>query len=693
MRINKPSGNTINNKPGNHQVMADLLRVLSADAVQKAGSGHPGMPMGMAEIAYVLWKFYLKHNPKNPDWVNRDRFILSNGHGSMLHYALLHLTGYDLPIDELKQFRKLGSATPGHPEVGITPGVETTTGPLGQGLANGVGMALAEKLLANEFNRPGFPIIDHNTYVFLGDGCLMEGISHEVCSLAGVWGLEKLICFYDDNNISIDGEVGPWFNENVASRFKSYGWNVLGPIDGHDVFAIKNAIDDALSNEQKLFDGGPTIIICKTIIGKGEPEREGTAKAHGEPLGTDGIQRMRRELNWEFLPFEVPEDHKKEWDCSDYGHALEGGWQNLLENYKRSYPTLADSLETRLGKNVINPEELNNVVMDFCLSFAKNPLSLATRKASQNFLNKLGPRFNGLLGGSADLSGSNLTMWDGSVPVRKSETGAIRGNYLNFGVREFGMAAICSGISLHKGFLPYCGTFLVFSDYMRNAIRLAALMGQKIVFVFTHDSIGLGEDGPTHQPVEQAASLRLIPNLHVWRPSDSAEVAFSWKAALLQDGPTAILLSRQKLPSFRRNNSALRNISKGGYILIDEKQPDVILIGTGSEVKLAVSAGEELKNKHGIKSRIVSMPSTTIFDQQSRDYKEKVVPNHVPKMIIEAGVTDHWWKYNPDVVLGIDKFGESAPEEDVFEAFGISSRTIVDSVLCLLGNDRNNLRG
>ncbi len=692
MNIDDSSEKVYTNQAVDHALMCNALRVLAADAVQQAGSGHPGMPMGMAEIAYVLWKFYLKHNPKNADWVNRDRFVLSNGHGSMLLYGLLHLTGYDLPIEELKQFRKLGSMTPGHPEVGVTPGVETTTGPLGQGLAHGVGMALAEKLLASEFNRPGFPIIDHNTYVFLGDGCLMEGISHEVCSLAGVWGLEKLICFYDDNNISIDGEVEPWFNEDIKARFKSYGWNVMGPIDGHNIDAIQQAISTASARGSDASSKAPTIIICKTIIGKGEPERQGTAKAHGEPLGEDGIQRMRQKLNWDFPPFEIPESLKNEWDCSEYGHALEGGWNNLFESYKKSYPKLASSLEARLKNDIVNPKELREVVARFCNSFDKDSESVATRKASQNFLNFLGPRFKGVLGGSADLTGSNLTMWHGSEPMRKSESGTMIGNHVNFGVREFGMAAICCGISLHKGFIPYCGTFLVFSDYMRNAVRLAALMNQKVIFVFTHDSIGLGEDGPTHQPVEQVASLRLIPNLHVWRPSDSAEVAFAWQAAICYEGPSAILLSRQKLPNFLRNKLSLNNISKGGYILREARKPDVILIGTGSEVKLAMLASHELKKKYGINSRIVSMPSTTVFEQQKRGYKEKVIPQDVPKMVIEAGVTDHWWKYKPDVVLGINKFGESAPEKEVFEAFGISTRTIIDSVLCLTDH-KNNFGG
>lgn len=666
------------------QKIADALRVLSADAVQKAGSGHPGMPLGMADIAYVLWKYFLKHNPNNPKWLNRDRFIVSNGHGSMLLYSLLHLTGYDLTIEELKKFRQLGSATPGHPEIDITPGVETTTGPLGQGLANAVGMALAEKLIGSEFNKPGFPIVDHKTFVFLGDGCLMEGISHEACALAGVWELGKLVCFYDDNNISIDGIVDPWFDEDVKGRFLAYGWRVVGPIDGHNFDEIYEAIESTVANNESC---KPTLIICKTIIGKGALGREGTSKAHGEPLGLDSIAKMRESIDWPHPPFIIPSEIKNLWDCKEIGDSHEKGWSNLFSNYKKSFQADAESFLRRFSEP-INQQLLDDRIESACEVFNKELPEIATRKASQNLLDFIGPSFDALLGGSADLTGSNLTQWTGAEPMRLSKTNSVlSGRHINFGVREFGMSAICSGIALHGGFVPYCGTFLVFSDYSRNAVRMAALMKKKVVFVFTHDSIGLGEDGPTHQPVEHAASLRLIPFLHVWRPADSVEVAIAWKKALTYEGPTALLLSRQKLPSFSKAKKTQKNIEKGGYILFDKKKPDIILIATGSEIKLAVEARNILAKENHIAARVVSIPSTTVFDQQTESYKKSVLPNTIPKMVIEAGVTDYWWKYQPDVVLGIDRFGESAPAKDLFDSLNISVETIVESVLVLLENN------
>ena len=667
--------------------LANVLRVLSAETVENAKSGHPGMPLGMAEIAVALWSSKLKHNPLDPNWINRDRFVLSNGHGSMLIYSLLHLTGYDLSIEDLKKFRKLGSKTPGHPEVDITPGVETTTGPLGQGLANGVGMALAEKLLNSEFNRPGFPIIDHFTYVFLGDGCLMEGVSHEVCSLAGVLKLSKLICFYDSNGISIDGQIDPWFKEDVKKRFEGYGWNVIGPVDGHNIEEVSNALNTAINNHNSRDENkcAPTLIICKTIIGKGALKKEGTAKAHGEALGSEDLNALKTFCNWDKTTFEVPKEIMTAWNAHTLGQARQDAWNNLFDSYKAEYPQKAQRLIDRCSGKV-DRSKLDREISLLINQFLENPLNIASRKSSQKVLNFLGPRFDFLIGGSADLTGSNLTQWEGSEPVRLIGSGkSISGRHINFGVREFGMFSICNGIALHGGFVSYSGTFLTFSDYGRNAIRMAAMMNKRVIFVFTHDSVGLGEDGPTHQAVEHISSLRLIPNLNVWRPCDPVETAIAWKEAILCDtGPTALLFSRQSLDPAVKKMELVKLISKGGYILIDSIKPQIILISTGSEVGLAVKSASELSNL-GIRVRVVSIPSTSVFDKQKVSYKESVLPNHIPKVAIEAGVTDFWWKYRPDAVLGIDKFGESAPAKDVFEHFGFTVKSVVETVSAVLG--------
>ncbi len=667
--------------------LADAIRILSAESVENAKSGHPGMPMGMAEIAVALWSNKLKHNPLDPEWVNRDRFVLSNGHGSMLIYSLLYLTGYDISIEDLKNFRKLGSKTPGHPEMNITPGVETTTGPLGQGIANGVGMALAEKLLSSEFNRPGYPVIDHFTYVFLGDGCLMEGLSHEVCSLAGVLKLSKLICFYDSNGISIDGQITPWFNEDTKKRFEGYGWNVIGPVDGHDINALKTALNEAIENnhsrdEQKL---APTLIICNTVIGKGSPKKEGTSKAHGEALGLDEIKAMKKSLNWNEDPFKIPNEVLSAWNAHTVGQARQDAWDLLFESYKSEYPQKARRLIDRLSGKV-DSFKLEKDVFSLINDFLSSPLTIASRKASLKVLNFLGPRFDFLLGGSADLTGSNLTQWEGAEPVRLIGSGKnIGGRHINFGVREFGMFTICNGIALHGGFIPYNGTFLAFSDYGRNALRMAAMMNKRVIFVFTHDSVGLGEDGPTHQAVEHISSLRLIPNLNVWRPCDPVETAIAWKEAILFDsGPSALILSRQNLEPAVNNINDVYKISKGGYVLRKVKNPQIILIATGSEIGLALKSYLKL-SELGIKVNVVSIPSTSIFDKQKISYKKSVLPEGVPKLVIEAGVTDFWWKYRPKAVLGIDKFGESAPAKDVFEHFGFTVKTVVETVLTITG--------
>ncbi len=651
--------------------LANAIRALSMDAVQQANSGHPGAPLGMADIAEVLWNDYLKHSPKNPQWVNRDRFILSNGHGSMLIYSLLHLTGYALTIDDLKNFRQLHSKTPGHPEYGYTPGVETTTGPLGQGIANAVGMAIAEKVLAAQFNRPNFDMIDHYTYVFMGDGCLMEGISHEVCSLAGTLGLGKLIAFYDDNGISIDGEVDGWFSDDTPKRFQSYGWQVISAVDGHDPDAIKAAIEQARAETRK-----PTLICCKTTIGFGAPTKAGKEECHGAPLGAEEIAGARKNLNWHHGPFEVPEEIYAGWDARSKGAELEESWNNLFIAYRDEHPELAAELERRLNGSL--PADFQQKALEFIRKTQAEAPKIATRKASQNAIEAFAPALPELLGGSADLAGSNLTLWSGSKGIDAEDAS---GNYLYYGVREFGMAAIMNGIALHGGFIPYGGTFLIFMEYARNACRMAALMKQRAIYVFTHDSIGLGEDGPTHQPIEQLTSLRTTPNMSVWRPCDATETAVAWKAALeREDGPTALALSRQGLPGLGRSEEQLDNIAKGGYVIRDcTGTPEMIFIATGSEVELALKAATELE-KDGLQVRVVSMPSTDVFEQQSTQYKESVLPSGITARIaVEAGHADYWYKYVGlnGKVLGMTTFGESAPASALFEEFGFTTENLV----------------
>ena len=669
--------------------MANAIRALAMDAVQQAKSGHPGAPMGMADMAVALWARHLRHNPANPQWPGRDRFVLSNGHGSMLLYALLHLTGYDLPMQELKHFRQLHSKTPGHPEVGVTPGVETTTGPLGQGLANAVGMALAEKLLAAEFNQPGHTIVDHHTYVFLGDGCLMEGISHEACALAGAWKLDKLIALYDDNGISIDGRVQPWFVDDVAGRFKAYQWNVIGPIDGHDVNGVDRAIEQA-----RRASGKPTLIICKTHIGKGSPNRQDTAKAHGEPLGADEIALTRSALGWEYGPFEIPADVYADWDAKVAGQAAEQAWDDAFADYAAVHPALASEFARRVGGDL--PRHFAQVAVDAAVEAHTKAETVASRKASQLALEALTAELPELLGGSADLTGSNLTLTAHTLNLRFDEQGNVvkneagqGGRHINYGVREFGMAAIMNGIALHGGFIPYGGTFLTFSDYSRNAIRMAALMKQRVVHVFTHDSIGLGEDGPTHQSIEHAASLRLIPGLSVWRPADTAETVVAWAVALEnRHQPTALLLSRQNLPYLPKRD--LGDISRGAYVLAEpadvglKKKTQAVIIATGSEVHLALKA-QELLAAQKIAVRVVSMPSTTAFDKQDAKYQKAVLPAGLPRIAVEMGVTDGWWKYGCAAVVGIDRFGESAPAPVLFEHFGFTPENVAATVRAALG--------
>jgi transketolase len=659
--------------------MCNAIRALAMDAVQKANSGHPGMPMGMAEIALALWAGHLRHNPANPHWPDRDRFVLSNGHGSMLQYALLHLTGYDLPLEELINFRQLHSKTPGHPEFGATPGVETTTGPLGQGFANAVGMALAEKLLAAEFNRPGLPIVDHHTYVFAGDGCLMEGISHEAASLAGVWKLNKLIVVYDDNGISIDGEVKHWFGDDSAARFRAYGWNVLGPIDGHDVEVVDSALTQAKTSADK-----PTLIIARTIIGKGAPTRAGTEKAHGEALGEKEVAATREAIGWKHPPFVIPPQLYAAWSAKKAGAAREADWKERFAAYAKQYPREAQAFERRSRGQL--PANFASVVADAIAAAAAKRETVATRKASQLALDVLAEAAPEMLGGSADLTGSNLTKWSKAVALR-TDAEFQPGRHINFGVREFGMSAIANGIALHGGFIPFVGTFLVFSDYARNALRMAALMKQRVVFVFTHDSIGLGEDGPTHQAVEHAAALRLIPVMDVWRPCDTVETLVAWAAALERnDGPTSLLLSRQAVPfvAGERDAGAIR---RGAYVLSEAAggRAHVVLIATGSEVPLAVEAQRQLAEQ-GVAARVVSMPSTTVFDRQPADYKSQVLPPGIPRVAIEAGVTDFWWKYvrADGAVLGVDRFGESAPAGAVYKHFGLTADNVVATVRALL---------
>jgi len=657
--------------------MANAIRALAMDAVQAANSGHPGMPMGMAEIAVALYQKHLQHNPANPHWFNRDRLVVSNGHGSMLLYALLHLTGYDLPIEELRNFRQLHSKTPGHPEHGLTPGVETTTGPLGQGVANAVGMALAEKLLAAQFNQPGHAIVDHHTYVFLGDGCLMEGISHEVCSLAGTYQLSKLIALYDDNGISIDGKVENWFTDDTPKRFAAYGWNVIANVDGHDVAAVDAALDKAKANAAA--DSGPTLICCKTQIGKGSPNRAGTAKAHGEALGNEEIVLTRAALGWSDAPFEIPADVYAAWDARPAGASNEAQWNTTLDNYRAQFPAQAAEFERRIqGKLPNNYADLARQLLTQTNAKAE---TVASRKASQLALDVLGPALPEMLGGSADLTGSNLTNYKGSITL-KAGGEFVPGNHISYGVREFGMCAMMSGMALHGGYIPYGGTFLVFSDYARNALRVAALMKQRVIYVFTHDSIGLGEDGPTHQPIEHAASLRLIPNHDVWRPCDSLETAVSWLAAIERsNGPSSLLLSRQNLPFMQRTAAQIEAIKRGGYILKDAVDARAVIIATGSEVQLAMQAAEQLATQ-GVPVRVVSMPSTNVFDRQEAVYQASVLTKGLPRIAVEAGVSDCWRKYVglEGAVVGIDSFGESAPAGALFKHFGMTTEHVVAAV-------------
>jgi len=657
---------------------ANALRFLAIDAVQMANSGHPGMPMGMADIAEVLWRRHLKHNPANPGWVNRDRFVLSNGHGSMLLYALLHLSGYDLSIADLWRFRQLHSKTPGHPEFGVTPGVETTTGPLGQGLANAVGMAVAERLLAETFNRPGHPIVDHYTYAFVGDGCLMEGISHEACSLAGRLSLAKLIVFYDDNGISIDGHVQPWFADDTAKRFAAYGWRVLPHCDGHDVDSIEAAIRVA-----RTATGRPTLICCKTMIGFGSPNKGGTHDVHGAPLGSSEIANTRRQLEWPYTAFEVPVDVRAGWDACGKGEAAEYAWDATFASYRDAFPESAREFERRMRGDL--PADWDAHVSALLDQWSRQAAPMATRKASQEVIETLAPTLPELLGGSADLTGSNLSSWSGT----RSANRELAGNYISYGVREFAMTAIANGIALHGGFIPYTATFLVFSDYARNAIRLAALMKQRQVMVYTHDSIGLGEDGPTHQPIEQAASLRLIPGLDVWRPADSVETAVAWVAALERgDGPSCLLLSRQNLAALPRPPGQIADIRRGGYVLSEAAGGDVrlVLLATGSEVSLTLQAQAVLLQQ-GIPVRVVAMPCTGRFDRQPAEYRRQVLPVATPILAVEAGHPDLWWKYvgAAGAVIGIDRFGESAPAADLYEFFGITVDAIVARARSLSG--------
>jgi transketolase len=652
--------------------LANAIRALSMDAVQAANSGHPGAPMGMADIAEVLWRDYVRHNPANPQWADRDRFVLSNGHASMLLYSLLHLTGYEeFSIDQLRNFRQLGYRTAGHPEYELGGPVETTTGPLGQGVTNAVGMAMAEKMLAAEFNRPGHDIVDHKTWVFLGDGCLMEGISHEACSLAGTLKLGKLICLYDDNNISIDGEVDGWFTDDTAKRFDAYGWQVIDDVDGHDPVAIAAAIDRAAAETER-----PTMICCKTVIGFGAPNKQGTASTHGAPLGEEEVAAARKALGWEPAPFEIPPDIAKAWNATERGAAMESNWNEAFGAYNAEYPDLAAEFTRRMSGKLPHGwcQHADKAIAEIDAEGAK----MATRQASRRALNAFAPFLPEMAGGSADLTGSNLTKHDTSTPISGDDA---KGNYVWFGVREFGMTAICNGLRLHGGFIPYSGTFLTFSDYSRNALRMAALMKLQNILVYTHDSIGLGEDGPTHQPVEHTASLRLMPNMSVWRPCDTVETAVAWKHALGNEtGPTSLVLTRQGLPHQPRATEQVQNVARGGYVLKEcDGSPDILLIATGSEVELAMGAAEALAGD-GVKARVVSMPSTDVFDAQDAGYRESVLPAAVSaRVAIEAGVTDGWWRYvgMQGHVIGLDRFGESAPASELFEHFGFTTDNVV----------------
>ena len=669
-----------------HQ-MANAIRALAMDAVQQANSGHPGAPMGMADMAVALWGEHLQHNPSNPHWANRDRFVLSNGHGSMLIYSVLHLTGYKLPIEEIKKFRTLQSKTAGHPEVGVTPGIETTTGPLGQGLTNAVGMALAEKMLAAEFNKDGHKIVDHNTYVFLGDGCLMEGISHEACALAGAWKLNKLIALYDDNGISIDGKVAPWFIDNTPQRFAAYGWNVIDAVDGQDAAAVSKAIA-AAKHSAHNGSSGPTLIVCKTTIGKGSPNRSGTSKAHGEPLGAEEIQLTREALGWTAAPFKIPKEVYADWDAKAAGKAREVEWNKAFAAYKAAHPALAKEFVRRMKGEL--PKNFNQVAFDAVVAAHTQGETVASRKASQLALEAFTAALPEMLGGSADLTGSNLTNTKSTPAFRvdlagdvvKTEDGKI-GRHINYGVREFGMAAIMNGVALHGGYIPYGGTFLTFSDYSRNAIRMAALMRQRVIHVFTHDSIGLGEDGPTHQSIEHAASLRLIPGLDVWRPGDTAETTVAWAVALQNaHRPSALLLSRQNLTYSPKSD--LGDISRGAYVLSEPENVGIkkthgVIIATGSEVQLALAA-QKLLAERKIGVRVVSMPSTNVFDRQDTEYKQSVLPKGLPRVAVEMGSTDGWWKYGCAAVVGIDTYGESAPAPVLFKHFGFTAENVADTV-------------
>lgn len=660
-----------------HRELANAIRALSMDGVQKAKSGHPGAPMGMADIAEVLWRGFLKHNPSNPQWVDRDRFILSNGHGSMLIYSLLHLSGYDVSIDDIKNFRQLHSKTPGHPEYGYTPGVETTTGPLGQGITNAVGMAIAERTLAAQFNRPGHEIVDHYTYTFVGDGCLMEGVSHEACSLAGTLKLGKLIALYDENGISIDGHIEGWFTDDTAKRFEAYGWHVIRGIDGHDAQAIKLAIEQAQAVTDK-----PSLLMCKTIIGFGSPNKAGSHDCHGSPLGDAEIEATRKNIGWQYAPFEIPEQYYTAWDAKPKGQKLEEQWNQRFAAYEKAHPELAKEFKRRTTNQL--PQNWQQDAKAFVEHLQANPATIATRKASQNAIEAFGKILPDFLGGSADLAPSNLTLWSGSKEILANPDG----NYIHYGVREFGMSAIMNGIALHGGFVPYGATFLMFMEYARNALRMAALMKIRSIFVYTHDSIGLGEDGPTHQPVEQMASLRLTPNMSTWRPCDQVESAVAWQYAIeREDGPTALIFSRQNLKQQDRTPEQLANVYRGGYILKDcDGTPELILIATGSEVELAVEAYETL-TREGKLIRVVSMPATDAFDKQDSSYKETVLPSSVTKRIaIEAGIADYWYKYVglTGKVIGMTSFGESAPAELLFKEFGFTVENVLAQAKSLL---------
>ena len=658
--------------------MANAIRALSMDAVQKANSGHPGMPMGMADIAEVLWNDFMRHNPKNPEWVDRDRFVLSNGHGSMLLYSLLHLTGYPLSIEQIKNFRQFNQVTAGHPEREPDIGIETTTGPLGQGITNAIGMAMAEKILAASFNKPDYEIVNHRTWVFTGDGCLMEGISHEACSLAGTWNLGKLICIYDDNGISIDGKIDGWFTDDTAARFKSYGWQVIDKVDGHDTDAISTAIDKAIKNTNN-----PTLICCKTQIGFGSPNKAGTASSHGSPLGEEEIKKTKEKLGWEYKAFEIPQDIKEMWDGSKKGEKLEKSWAELFDKYSKHYPDLAEEFSRRINR--VLPENWEEISKNAINEINHEAIDLATRQSSLLSLNKLGDSLPEMIGGSADLTGSNLTKHDTSVVIDETNSD---GNYIYYGVREFGMAAIGNGMILHGGVIPYSGTFLTFSDYSRNALRMAALMEIQNIFVFTHDSIGLGEDGPTHQPIEHVSSLRIIPNMNVWRPCDAVETVTSWCHAIEnQSGPTSLILTRQKLHHQARTEEQVQLIKKGGYILKESKNtPEIILIATGSEVSVAMESAKIL-DSDGIDVRVVSMPCNNIFNQQAESYRSAVLPESVKsRLAIEAGITNFWWQYvgSEGDVIGIDEFGFSAPANELFEYFGFTVKNITERARSLI---------